>query len=57
MFFRCFLVHVRMTIFERFVFPIPQFCGRFVWDSSKIWICGLYWAFICSGGSYRFDVF
>lgn len=31
-----------MTIFERFVFPIPQFCGRFVWDSSKIWICGLY---------------
>ena len=31
-----------MTIFERFVFPIPQFFGRFVWDSSKIWICGLY---------------
>lgn len=42
MFFRCFFCTVRLSIFERFVFPKGSKFNRLVWDSLEIWKCGLY---------------
>jgi|GEM_PF-2384422 len=49
MFFRCFFCTVRLSIFERFVFPKGSKFNRLVWDSLEIWKCGLYifYNFIC----------
>lgn len=44
MFFRCFFCTVRLSIFERFVFPKGSKFNRLVWDSLEIWKCGLYFA-------------
>lgn len=45
--FECRLLGVvRLSIFGRFVFLESAISGRFVWDFSEIWICGLYvWMF------------
>ena len=41
--FECRLLGVvRLSIFGRFVFLESAISGRFVWDFSEIWICGLY---------------
>ena len=43
--FECRLLGVvRLSIFGRFVFLESAISGRFVWDFSEIWICGLYLA-------------
>lgn len=44
MFFRCFFCTVRLSIFERFVFPKGSKFNRLVWDSLEIWKCGLYFS-------------
>ena len=56
--FECRLLGVvRLSIFGRFVFLESAISGRFVWDFSEIWICGLYKAtkgggqiLVCVGG-------
>ena len=45
MFFRCFFCTVRLSIFERFVFPKGSKFNRLVWDSLEIWKCGLYFIY------------
>lgn len=53
MFFRCFFCTVRLSIFERFVFPKGSKFNRLVWDSLEIWKCGLYYREISSFNLYR----
>lgn len=53
MFFRCFFCTVRLSIFERFVFPKGSKFNRLVWDSLEIWKCGLYFQRFYFGCKYK----